>query len=609
MTESMWQQVRGELARLHWEVEPPLTLELHDEWTQTVAALQKVRRALGPVPADDPIALLASATAGADRANGGRQVLAPSLAGVRDALAELAGRVETGSDDERRRQAASLNLVAYELVHWVRVRTTSPQARDWLLAGESALDSALHTRGSRLAIAVGLGAWQDALAAVQPVRETAIVQRSLALGHLTILRATHGLIRDAANSGSVDRPYADALIDAVRDMARLHQATLSRLASRDLGSSRIDQAVMLKLGSATRHLTAPAEVTEPAHPRLDVLLRSGLGHTVLVAHLMGDPASRTIAARIDRLALDYRANPGILTAPETPGDGPTNAMEASRPTPIAQSRSEGPTSEVVATVARGAELTREQILDRCHARDLGVAAATSDPARPPDLLRGIHPERWPQLVQHGRQAVADLVTAVTPMVLAQAKGAWNGEDLRGHLFVELLRAATRFDPQRNDPEAWPAHAWTTLKYARMTGVDKAGVPNSRSPRPATVALDGWEPASHEPEPSHGIEQRQALQTIQKALGSLPDALREALVESMKGRSSRVIAENLGVSESTITRRLRAARERVRDQLGPPENQATPASFESVSSDADKSSSRLEERRMPTARRVRQGPAR
>ena len=67
-------------------------------------------------------------------------------------------------------EAAKANHhVAYELVHWVRVRTPDDRAKAWLLAGETALDGAIHAPTGRSAGGVGLAAWQDALAAVQPV--------------------------------------------------------------------------------------------------------------------------------------------------------------------------------------------------------------------------------------------------------------------------------------------------------------------------------------------------------------------------------------------------------------------------------------------------------
>lgn len=595
----MWHNVRAELAHLHWEAAPPLSPDLHDEWTQTADLLQAVRRRLGPVPADDPIGMLVSATLGAHRANTGKPVPAPSLAGVRQALAQVPGHAASSSGDARPRQVATLTLVAYELVHWVRVRTTDRQARAWLQAGETALDHALHSRGPRSGLGAGLAAWQDALAAIVPVRRADIVQRSLALGHLTILRTTHALVQDAQRSGALDVTYAGALLTGIRDLGRFHQSTLSRLAGQDLGNTRTNQAVMLKLGSAVRDLATPADGTEPAHVRLHALLSSGLGQTVLVAQLIGDLKAHTIADRINRNVLDYLGRPRLLSLVKT-SDPPQQPAPVAEPQEVVRSPSTMvPAQPVAPTVQPGTRLTGEQILALCHARDLGVAAATSNPTKPPDILHGVDPKRWPQLVHEGQQAVADLVTAVSTMVYAQSRGAFNGDELRSQMFLELMGAARRFDPHRTYPEAWPSHAWLTLTYARRHGVDTAGVVNPRTRRPDSVPLDGWEPASQEPDPTTGIEQQETLQTIQGALDSLPERLREPLVESIKGQPPRAIAEALGVSPSTISRRIRAAREQLRGELSTPTSDRAHVPFETATSPSQRSSRRIEERRLPT----------
>ena len=85
----MWQAVRRELARLEWEAEPPLTLDLMADWTQTVSSLVTIRRALGPISTANPLALLATATTGAARTADVKPVLAPSLKAVSTAFADL----------------------------------------------------------------------------------------------------------------------------------------------------------------------------------------------------------------------------------------------------------------------------------------------------------------------------------------------------------------------------------------------------------------------------------------------------------------------------------------------------------------------------------------
>lgn len=183
----MWQAVRRALVDLEWDAAPPLTEDVVADWAQTVAGLVAVRRALGPLPPDDPIAMLATAATGAVRTPGSAPVAAVSLRAVRAALDGVAGVVAGGTGPDRSRDLAALNQVAYELAHRVRVQVTDPRVGAWLLAGETALDAAIHAPVARSATAAGLAGWQDALAAVQPAPQAAIVRRSVALGHLSIL--------------------------------------------------------------------------------------------------------------------------------------------------------------------------------------------------------------------------------------------------------------------------------------------------------------------------------------------------------------------------------------------------------------------------------------
>nr|WP_300144391.1 sigma-70 family RNA polymerase sigma factor [Propionicimonas sp.] len=564
----MGEAVRRELVSLEWDVEPPLTLDLMADWTQTVSSLVTIRRALGPISTADPLALLATATTGAARTADVKPILAPSLGAVSAALADVGQDMAARTDFDRQRDAATLNHVAYVLVHWVRVRTPDEKARAWLLAGETALDGAIHAPTRRSAVGVGLAAWQDALAAVQPVQNAPIVRRSVALGHLAILRDTHSLVDEAGKAGALPGPYADALLGNIRDLARAHQTTLSQIDGRRLGATRVDQAVMLQVGTAVRQLTGRPEPTEPLHVRLDVLLRSGLGQAVLVANLTGEPSAHPAAARISRLALEYLTNPRMLRdidlsdAPTPPAHGEPKAAAAREP------RASARIAPMEPTISPGTILDGPSILALCLALDLGVAAGSADPANPPDSLRGVDPSRWPRLVAEGRQAVTDLVGSVIPMVYAQTRRTPNAADTRGQMFVELMGAAYRFDPQRTSPEGWASYAWMTIKHSRWRGVDDAGVVRKRTsaPRPATVTPDGRDPASRAPDPGEVVEERHAVAAITQAVGQLPPSLREPLEASMQGHPLRVIAEDLGYSESTAHRRINEARERLRNEL-------------------------------------------
>lgn len=584
----MWQAVRRELARLEWDAAPPQTPDLLSDWTQTVQHLLAVRRTLGPVPADDPLALLATATTGATRVPGVRPIPAPALSGVSRALAAVADTSREGVL-ERGRDVATLNHVAYELAHWVRVRATDQRTATWLLAGETALDGAIHAPTARTSLGVGLAAWQHALAAVQPVPDIAIVQRSVALGHLGILRTTHTLVSDARQAGALPTPYADALLRQVRDLARVHQATLSRIDERQLGSTRVDQAVMLKVGLAVRQLTARPDPSEPTHNRLDALLRTSVGEAVIVAQLTRAIAAQPITANISRLSLEYLADPSILKLVPPPSVEPA-ASARHMPTPRLSSAPPQPTTQgVPSTIDLGTVLRGSEILALCRARDLGVAAAAGDPTHPPEILRGVDTARWPQLVVDGRQAVADLVTSVAPMVYAQTRHVPDAADLRGQMFVELMNAAHRFDPLRASPEHWHSYAWITLDRSRRRGVDPAGVAHSRSSitRPATLTLDGREPASRAVDPARIVEERAGVAAITDALARLPASLRTPLLDSMQGQPARAVAENSGVSETTARRRIEKAREHIkaelarqgRDEHGIPSDSATHPALE------------------------------
>nr|WP_300146133.1 sigma-70 family RNA polymerase sigma factor [Propionicimonas sp.] len=564
----MWQAVRRELARLEWEAEPPLTLDLMADWTQTVSSLVTIRRALGPISTADPLALLATATTGAVRTADVKPILAPSLGAVNAALADVGQDMAARTDFDRQRDAATLNHVAYELVHWVRVRTPDDRAKAWLLAGETALDGAIHAPASRSAASVGLAAWQDALAAVQPVHAAPIVRRSVALGHLAILRNSHALVDEARSAGALPAPYADALLSNIRELARAHQTTLGQIDGRRLGATRVDQAVMLQVGTAVRQLTGRPEPAEPSQDRLDALLRSGLGQAVLVANLTGEPSAHRAAARISQLALEYLTNPRMLRdidLPEAltpPVPMEPNAAAAREP------RASAGIAPMQPTITPGTVLDGPSILALCQARDLGVAAGTADPANPPDSLRGIDPERWPQLVAEGQQAVADLVGSVIPMVYAQTRRTPNVADVRGQMFVELMGAAYRFDPHRTSPEGWASYAWMTIKHARMRGVDDAGVVRKRAsgPRPIAVAFGEREPASSAPNPGEVVQERQSVAGIARAVEQLPASLREPLLASIKGNPMRAIADDLGYSESTAHRRIAEARDQLRVEL-------------------------------------------
>ena len=188
--------------------------------------------------------------------------------------------------------------------------------------------------------------------------------------------------------------------------------------------------------------------------------------------------------------------------------------------------------------------------------------------------------------------MTDLVASVIPMVYAQTRHTLNAADVRGQMFVELMGAAYRFDPQRIGPERWPTYAWMTLEHTRRRGVDHSGVIRSRSQRATTVPLGDTEPVSREPGPDAGIEERASIEAIKQALGRLPQSLQVPLRESMQGRPAHVIAEDFGVSESTARRRIQEARDSVRDELAPYMDDVAEVPYETVTDPVLERSQRL-----------------
>lgn len=608
----MWHDVRRELARLEWEVEPPLTLDLLSEWQETLASLLAVRRALGPISDQSPLALLATATKGAAAAGAdANPILAPSLEGVRGALADVAQAVRDEPPSARSRHAAALTHIAYELTHWVRVRARDDAVRQWMSAGETILDGAVHAPAPRSATGAALAAWHEALAVVQPVHNMSIVQRSVALGHLTILEATHDLVQDAQRAAALPSAYAAPLLATIRDVARAHQAALASVDGLPLGSSRADQAVRQRLGMAVRHLNGRPDPNETSATRLDAFLRTGAGQSALVAGITADAGAQAAAATLHRLTLQYLAHPQMLRR----GDW---IEEASVPAPPTRSVREAPVaprpkSPAQPSIEPGTMLDGDAVVSLCRARDLGAAAAAAvaDPANPPEILRAIDPSRWPQLVEAGQQAVTDLVTSVVPMAYAVSRNTANSDDVRGHMFVRLMRAATIFDPQQINPDRWPAYAWTTLQRARWLGVDRAGVEQSRQgAKPVPLSLGDVEPPSRDQGPDALVAEKFAIEAITDAVQQLPPTLRVPLVLSMEGRTPVAIAEQLDVSVSTVRRRITRARENVEAQLTGHWDASDDGPFETIATDPVlERSQRFEQSRAPSPVQERGRPAR
>lgn len=566
----MWDPVRRELALLEWGTGPETSRPgLLADWVATVPALLAARHALGPVsdPAD-PFAVLARVTRGAQNAAGGVEPLpAPTLTRLRAALTEAAASA-AHSPADRPDQLAGLFQVGYRLAHWAGARVPlNHPARAWLLTAETVLDGAVHAPAARTPLARGLAGWQNALVEVQGRREP-LFRRGATAGHLGILTSARTDLEEATRRGLLPPGYGQSVVDAVGRLSVAHRAALAsrpRLTGRPTAA---DELLMLRLGRSARDLTGPRGAPTELAGRVDALLRSTLAHAPLVAALTADPTSARAVGRLHHLTLEYLTHPELLTP--TGPRRPTRAPAPPPPPPPAPVPALAPVEPVRATIPHGTVLDRDTIVALCRARDLGRAAAGADPAQPPELLRGTDPATWPALAQTGRQAVADLVASVTPMVYAHTRHGPNLDDLRGELFVALTRAAYRYDPRHSGGGSWSTYAWRTLQHQRWTGVDDAGVARTRRTL-RTLPMGDREPVSQAPSPEDLVlPTERSHDSVAAAVAALPTDLRRPLEGSMDGQPPRLIAEHLHISTSTVHRRIKAARALLHDQLTQPD---------------------------------------
>lgn len=221
----------------------------------------------------------------------------------------------------------------------------------------------------------------------------------------------------------------------------------------------------------------------------------------------------------------------------------------------------------MATIAPGTILDSDTVVALCRTRDIGTAASVADPAQPPAILLGTDPATWPRLAGEGQQAVADLVASVTPMVYVLTRNESNREDLRGEMFVHLMRVAHTYDPTRTNAVRWPTYAWETLQHLRWRGVDNAGVPRQRIAQPLRmISLDGTEPISRDPRPDDLVVGQAGIEATRDAVNALPTRLREPLLLAMAGKTFHEIGDELGISSTTAHRRTAVARRVLQREL-------------------------------------------
>lgn len=555
----MWRSVRRELAALEWAPEPVPGCNLLSEWTATVASLLNLRRSLAPLTdPDDPFALLVIATRGANRAAGSNPtaIASASLGQLRKALDATGPAAAKMPQPEGVRQIEVLTPVAYQLAHWARLHAGEHPARGWLSAAETGLDAALHRPAPRTSFGAALAGWTQALADVQRNPQPAM-RRSVALGHLAILEGAHAVLQDAIGRGTVWPGYGQELTASIRSLGRAHRATITAIDRIPIDTSARARTVMLQLARSTRQLTDRTQ--RPADPaaQIDALLRTGIAHADVVADLTRHPQARVAAHRLQRLGLEYLANAAVLRR---------DVVDIAPPSMPVPPRN---TAGVTASIDPGTILDAATVNALCEARNRGRLAAQADPVDPPAELRGSDPATWPRLVEEGRQAVADLVTSAMPLVRVKAFRGADSPDAQGALFLALTKAANAYEPTRTEGANWHAYAWRALDYEQWRGLDQAGVPRPRRamPGPPVTLLGDREVSTFTPSPEEIVlGGRIGVEVVTDALGSLPAPLREPLHRLIAGQPVAEIAADLGMSPSTVRRRIDAARDILRPQL-------------------------------------------
>ena len=154
-----------------------------------------------------------------------------------------------------------------------------------------------------------------------------------------------------------------------------------------------------------------------------------------------------------------------------------------------------------------------------------------------------------------RSALAELYDRYAPIMLALARRILadddDAEDLLHHVFVEVMRQASRYDARRGTVRAW------LITKTRSRSIDRL---RSRQRAQAMSAAFGGESGEHQLELSDQIG-------IRMSLDQLPEHMRAVLaLMYYEGRTASEIAICLDVPVGTVKSRLSRATARLRGML-------------------------------------------
>lgn len=347
------------------------------EWAAIVAKVLAVRETMGPLAPDDPLTTLAVATAGATKASGvpaplSSEVRSASLLGVWEALNHVQHQIADPARVDADKRV--LTHAAYELAHWACARASDPDVKRWLATGRDALYAGVHLPSVSSRTGVRLVAWHEALVDAERVRHRPIVQRSVALGHLAILKSSHAVLTEAIARDAVPQAFGESLLAEIKQLGRVHQLLIGSLRHADRTAPG-SEAAMLRIGTVVRDLTRGAAGEEGPQVRLDALLRSGFGQADLVARIVTPTRATFLPSGVSPLqaarplqlaALEYIADPALLspepwTRPEVPVTTvPSESPEVVDVVPMARP------AVVETRVAPGERLGAEAVIELCR---------------------------------------------------------------------------------------------------------------------------------------------------------------------------------------------------------------------------------------------------
>jgi RNA polymerase sigma-70 factor (ECF subfamily) len=130
----------------------------------------------------------------------------------------------------------------------------------------------------------------------------------------------------------------------------------------------------------------------------------------------------------------------------------------------------------------------------------------------------------------------------------------EAEDLAQDIFVKIFKSLSTFDRRANF-QTW------LISVSRNLCIDHyRSVRKERETIDRGVDANELTPASTEPSPMAGLEQRDRVTLLRHALAQLPDTLRTAvLMRDIQEMSYQEIADKLGLPEGTVKSRINRGR--------------------------------------------------